>query len=124
MKRIYLLAFIFSALALQLNAQDSFKRKYVTGSSTSFSTLKIDGNINVTLVIAPNEPSVYIDGSENFTKKVKTSYIDGIMSVVAYSSSKSENDVVVVYAADLSYLELIGDVKLKTIGTINAKISG
>lgn len=121
MKRIYLLGIIFFALAMQLNAQDSFKRKYVTSSSASVSTLKIDGNINVTLVVAPNEPSVYIDGSENFTKNVKTSFIDGVMSIVAYTSSKSENDVVVVYAPDLSYLEFIGHVKFKTIGTVNAE---
>lgn len=121
MKRISLLGIIISALVMQLNAQDSFKRTYVTGPSSAVSTLKIDGNINVTLVVAPNEPSVYIDGSENFTKNVKTSVIDGVMSIVAFTSSKSENDVVVVYAPELSYLELIGDVKFKTIGTVNAE---
>ena len=121
MKRIYLLGIIFSTLAMQLNAQDSFKRKYVTGPSASVSTLKINGNINVTLIVAPNEPNVYVDGSENFTKNVKTSFIDGVMSIVSYTSSRSEDDIVVVYAPDLSYLELNGDVKFKTIGTVNAE---
>src|SRR5688500_8685628 len=121
MKRISLLGIIISVLAMQLNAQDSFKRKYVTGPSSAVSALKIDGNINVTLVVAPNEPSVYIDGSENFTKKVKTSFIDGVMRISAYASSRSDNDVVVIYAPSLSHLELNGDVKFKTIGTISAK---
>ena len=121
MKRIFLLAVIFSGVLIHSNAQDSFKRKYVTASSESVTTLQIDGNINVTLVVAPNEPSVYIDGSENFTKKVKTSFIDGVMKISAYASSRSENDVVVIYAPGLSHLELNGDVKFKTIGTISAK---
>ena len=121
MKRIFLLGIIISVMAMQLNAQDSFKRKYVAGPTSAVSALKIDGNINVTLVVAPNEPSVYFDGSEHFTRNIKTSVIDGEMTIIAYTSSRSENDVVVIYAPDLSSLELIGDVKFKTIGTVNAE---
>lgn len=119
MKRIFLLAVILSSAILNSNAQDSFKRKYVLNPG-SISTLRIDGNINVTLVVAPNEPNVYIDGSEHFTKNVKASLIDGIMSIDASASSKSENDMVVIYAPELSHVELNGDVKFKTIGTLNA----
>src|SRR5688500_18718427 len=120
MKRISLLGIIISVLAMQLNAQDSFKRKYVTGPSSAVSALKIDGNINVTLVVAPNEPNVFIDGSENFTRNVKASFEDGVITIRANAASRSEKDVVVVYAPGLSELELNGDINFKTIGTINA----
>lgn len=121
MKKIFLLAIIFLTVNMYLSAQSSFKRKYVTASSGSVTTLKIDGNINVTLVVAPNEPNVYIDGSENFTKNIKTSFVDGMISIAAYTSSRSENDVVVIYAVGISHIELNGDVKLKTVGTIDAE---
>jgi hypothetical protein len=57
MKRIFLLGIILSAAFMQLNAQGSSKRNYVIGKPGSISTLKIDGNgnINVTLVVTPNE---------------------------------------------------------------------
>ncbi|HKH61616.1 MAG TPA: DUF2807 domain-containing protein [Flavitalea sp.] len=119
MKRI-LFGFILLAMAVVSNAQGTSQRNYVSAKPSSVSTLKIDGNINVTLVVAPNEPNVFIDGSENFTKNVKTSFEDGVISIRANTSSKSENDVVVIYAPSLSELELNGDIKFKTIGTINA----
>jgi hypothetical protein len=55
MKRIFLLGIILPAAFMQLNAQGSSKRNYVIGKPGSISTLKIDGNINVTLVVTPNE---------------------------------------------------------------------
>ena len=42
------------------------------------------------------------------------------MTITANTSSKTEGDVVVVFAPSLSLLELNGDVKLNTIGTIDA----
>ena len=119
MKRI-LFGFVLLAMAAVSNAQGTSNRNYVVAKPGSVSTLRIDGNINVTLVVAPNEPNVFIDGSENFTKNVKATFEDGIVTIRANASSKSENDVVVVYAPSLSELELNGDVKFRTIGTINA----
>jgi Putative auto-transporter adhesin, head GIN domain len=119
MKRI-LFGFILLAMAAVSNAQGTTHKNYVVAKPGSISTLRIDGNINVTLVVAPNEPNVLIDGSENFTKNVKATFEDGVISIRAHAASKSENDVVVVYAPSLSELELNGDVKFKTIGTVNA----
>ena len=120
MKRIFLLAVIIAVAMVQINAQDSLKRNYVLGLSMQVNTLKIDGNINVTLVVAPNEPSIFVDGSENFTKKVKTSFVNGVMTVSAYSSSKSDDDVVIIYASSLSSLELRGDVKRIDLSKLNS----
>lgn len=120
MKRIFLLG-LFAASALISVAQGTSKRNFVTAKPEIVTTLKIEGDINVTLVVAPNEPNVYVDGSENFTRKVKTKIVDGVMTITAATSSKSEQDVVVVFAPALSHLELNGDVKFKTIGTIDAK---
>ena len=119
MKRI-VFGFILLALAMVSKAQGTAHRNFVISKPVSISTLKIDGNINVTLVVAPNEPNVFIEGSENFTRNVKASYEDGVITIRANASSKSENDVVVIYAPSLSELELNGDIKFKTIGTINA----
>lgn len=121
MKRIFFLAVIFLAVMMHSNGQDLVKRSYVTASSGSVTKLKIDGDINVTLVVAPNEPNVYIDGSESFTKNVKTSFVNGMISITAYASSRSDKDVVVIYAPGISQLELNGDVTFKTVGTINAQ---
>ncbi|MBC7826943.1 MAG: DUF2807 domain-containing protein [Chitinophagaceae bacterium] len=122
MNRIFFLAVILSFASLHSNAQlASAKKNYIVGVSNSVSSLRIDGNINVTLVIAPNEPNVYIEGGEKFTKNVKASIVDGAMIINASTSSKSENDVVIIYAPGISELELNGDIKLKTIGTINAE---
>lgn len=120
MKRIFLLG-LFAASALISIAQGTSKPNYVTAKPEIVTTLIIEGDINVTLVVAPNEPNVYVDGSENFTKKVKTTIVDGVMTIKASASSKSEQDLVVVFAPSLSHLELNGDVKFKTIGTIDAK---
>lgn len=119
MKRI-LFGFIFLALAIMSNAQGAAHRNYVIAKPVSISTLKIDGNINVTLVVAPNEPNVFIDGSENFTRNVKASFEEGVITIRANAASRSEKDVVVIYAPGLSELELNGNINFKTIGTINA----
>lgn len=120
MKRIFLLG-LFAVSALISAAQGTSKLSYVTAKPEIVTSLKIEGDINVTLVIAPNEPNVYVEGSENFTKKVKTKIVDGVMTITAATSSKSKEDVVVVFAPSLSLLQLDGDVKFKTIGTIDAK---
>lgn len=119
MKRI-LFGFILLAVAIVSNAQGTAHRNYVIAKPGSVSTLKIDGNINVTLVVAPNEPNVFIEGSETFTKNVKASFEDGVVTIRANVSSKSEKDVVMVYAPTLSELELNGNIKFKTIGTVKA----
>jgi len=119
MKRI-LFGFILLAMAAVSNAQGTSHKNYVVAKPGSVSTLRIDGNINVTLVVAPNEPNVFIEGSENFTKNVKATFENGVVSIRANTSSRSEADVVVIYAPALSQLELNGDIKFKTIGTINA----
>ena len=120
MKKIFLLG-LFAASALISLAQGTSKRSYVAAKPEILTTLRIEGDINVTLVVAPNEPNVFVEGSENFTKKVKTTIVDGVMTIKASASSKSEQDVVVVFAPSLSQLELNGDVKFNTIGTMDAK---
>lgn len=122
MKRILFLGIIILAAVLSSSAQGTAKRSYVISKSQSISALRIDGNINVTLVVAPNEPNVYVDGSENFTKNVKTSFDDGVMTITARASSRSENDVVMIYAPSLSMIELNGDVTFKTVGTVDAEM--
>ena len=119
MKRI-LFGFILLAMAVVSNAQGTSHKNYVLAKPASVSTLKVDGNLNVRLVVASNEPNVFIEGSEYFTKNVKATFEDGVVSIRANASSKSENDVVVVYAPNLTELELNGDIKFKTIGTLNA----
>ena len=119
MKRI-LFGFILLAMAAVSNAQGTSHKNYVVAKPGSVSTLRIDGNINVTLVVAPNEPNVFIEGSEHFTKNVKATFDDGVVNIRATAPSRSENDVVIIYAPSLSVLELNGDIKFKTIGTINA----
>lgn len=120
MKRIFLLG-LFAASALISAAQGTFKRSYVAANPEIVTTLVIEGNINVNLVIAPNEPNVYVEGSENFKGRVRTNIEAGVMTIKAAASSRSEQDLVVVFVPSLSHLELNGDVKLKTIGTIDAK---
>ena len=119
MKRI-LFGFILLAMAVVSNAQGTSHKNYVFAKPGSVSTLKIDGNINVRLVVASNEPNVFIEGSEYFTKNVKATFEDGVVNIRANAYSKSENDVVVIYAPNLAELELNGDIKLKTVGTLNA----
>lgn len=121
MKRIFILGIIILAAALNSSAQGTAKRSYVVSKPESISTLKIDGNINATLIVAPNEPNVFVDGSDNFSKNVETSFDNGVMTITARTSSRTENDVVMIYAPSLSVIELNGDVDLKTIGTINAE---
>lgn len=117
MKRI-LFGVILLAMAAVSNAQGTAHRNYVIAKPNSISTLRIEGDINVTLVVANNEPNVFIEGSETFTKNVTATFEAGVVSIRANTSSKSENDVVVIYAPSLASIELNGDIKFKTIGTL------
>ena len=121
MKRIFFLAIVILMASIHSSAQGTAQRTYVASKPQAISALKIDGNINVILIVAPNEPNVYVEGSEKFTKNVQTSLENGVMTISARTSSKTDDDVVMIYAPALSILELNGDVKFKTIGTINGQ---
>jgi hypothetical protein len=130
MKKIILLAGIVFTVFSHSFAQSAVSKKsyiigtseksFTIGTSETLTSLKIQGNVNVRLVIAPNEPNVFINGSERFAKNVKTSIVDGTMIVTADVASKSDDDVVVIYAPSLSMLELDGDIQFKTVGTVDA----
>lgn len=119
MKRIFLIGAILSLIGIHSIGQDAIRKNYVV-TKPAVSTLKIEGDINVTLVVAPNEPEIFVDGSENFTKNVRSSIDGAMMHIKATSGSRTEKDVVFIYAPSLSHIELIGDVKFKTIGTLDA----
>jgi Putative auto-transporter adhesin, head GIN domain len=103
------------------NITPASEKSYAIGTSETLANLRIEGNINVRLLIAPNVPNVYVQGSESFSKAIKTSLSHKTMTITADVSSKSDNDVVIIYAPSLEMLELNGDIKLNTVGTVDSE---
>ena len=119
MKKLFLIAVAIAGVVTSTFAQQS-KKQFVYKAPQSINTIVVDGNVNITLVVAPNEPNVFISGNQNFTKNVETNISNGRMVVQAKTSSRSKDDMIYLYTADLTRLELNGDIQVSTIGIVDS----
>ena len=119
MKKLFLVAVATAGVVTSTFSQES-KKQFVYKAAQSINTIVVDGNVNITLVVAPNEPNVFISGNQNFIKNVETNISNGRMVVHAKSSSRSKEDMIYLYTSDLAVLELNGDIQVTTIVIVNS----